>query len=156
MPRLDDYYTKVNGTPQRSRHIFFIEHAYRLGTFKVMPMTCPGGFDTCLTSLIARVTFRKNNTDVRTLLPVSVISSVGIFISPGCIAWIFCSRSRKWNQDGGYIYASRWPGTFHLPQEVQAVLCLGPRERSAWFVRRWVYEHRPAEGQNHFERIVEF
>ncbi|KAI0085083.1 glycoside hydrolase family 92 protein [Irpex rosettiformis] len=33
------------------------------GNFEVMPMTCPGGFDTCLTSLTARETFRKNNTD---------------------------------------------------------------------------------------------
>lgn len=34
------------------------------GNFEVMPMLCPGGFDTCATSLSARETFRKNNTDV--------------------------------------------------------------------------------------------
>lgn len=29
-----------------------------------MPLLCPGGFDTCTTSLDARQRFRKNNTDV--------------------------------------------------------------------------------------------
>ncbi|EKM54203.1 glycoside hydrolase family 92 protein [Phanerochaete carnosa HHB-10118-sp] len=33
------------------------------GNFEVMPLTCPGGFDTCTTSLEARERFRKNNTD---------------------------------------------------------------------------------------------
>ncbi|KAI0687903.1 glycoside hydrolase family 92 protein [Cytidiella melzeri] len=33
------------------------------GNFEIMPMLCPGGFDTCTTSLEARETFRKNNTD---------------------------------------------------------------------------------------------
>ncbi|KAE9392262.1 glycoside hydrolase family 92 protein [Gymnopus androsaceus JB14] len=33
------------------------------GNFEIMPMTCPGGFDTCSTMLADRETFRKNNTD---------------------------------------------------------------------------------------------
>ncbi|KAJ3967478.1 glycoside hydrolase family 92 protein [Lentinula raphanica] len=33
------------------------------GNFEIMPMTCPGGFDTCATMLSDRETFRKNNTD---------------------------------------------------------------------------------------------
>ncbi|KAF9061315.1 glycoside hydrolase family 92 protein [Rhodocollybia butyracea] len=33
------------------------------GNFEIMPMTCPGGFDTCATMLTDRETFRKNNTD---------------------------------------------------------------------------------------------
>ncbi|KIP11580.1 glycoside hydrolase family 92 protein [Phlebiopsis gigantea 11061_1 CR5-6] len=33
------------------------------GNFEVMPLLCPGGFDTCTTSLDARQRFRKNNTD---------------------------------------------------------------------------------------------
>ena len=37
-------------------------------------MTCPGGFDTCLTSLTARETFRKNNTDVRQLFSTLIRS----------------------------------------------------------------------------------
>lgn len=28
-----------------------------------MPLLCPGGFDTCTTTLAARERFRKNNTD---------------------------------------------------------------------------------------------
>ncbi|KAK7473179.1 hypothetical protein VKT23_001278 [Stygiomarasmius scandens] len=33
------------------------------GNFEIMPLVCPGGFDTCTTSLQARERFRKNNTD---------------------------------------------------------------------------------------------
>ncbi|THU96772.1 glycoside hydrolase family 92 protein [Dendrothele bispora CBS 962.96] len=33
------------------------------GNFEIMPLLCPGGFDTCTTSLDARERFRKNNTD---------------------------------------------------------------------------------------------
>ncbi|KAJ3981405.1 glycoside hydrolase family 92 protein [Lentinula detonsa] len=33
------------------------------GNFEIMPMTCPGGFNTCATMLSDRETFRKNNTD---------------------------------------------------------------------------------------------
>ncbi|THH00763.1 hypothetical protein EW026_g1813 [Hermanssonia centrifuga] len=33
------------------------------GNFEIMPLLCPGGFDTCATSLEAREIFRKNNTD---------------------------------------------------------------------------------------------
>ncbi|KIK69222.1 glycoside hydrolase family 92 protein [Collybiopsis luxurians FD-317 M1] len=33
------------------------------GNFEIMPMTCPGGFNTCATRLADRETFRKNNTD---------------------------------------------------------------------------------------------
>lgn len=34
------------------------------GNFEIMPLLCPGGFDTCTTSLATRERFRKNNTDV--------------------------------------------------------------------------------------------
>ncbi|KAF5355492.1 hypothetical protein D9758_006356 [Tetrapyrgos nigripes] len=33
------------------------------GNFEIMPLLCPGGFDRCTTSLLARERFRKNNTD---------------------------------------------------------------------------------------------
>ncbi|KAI0630406.1 glycoside hydrolase family 92 protein [Trametes polyzona] len=33
------------------------------GNFEIMPMVCPGGFDTCPVTLAARERFRKNNTD---------------------------------------------------------------------------------------------
>lgn len=33
------------------------------GNFEIMPLLCPGGFDTCTTTLLARERFRKNNTD---------------------------------------------------------------------------------------------
>ncbi|THH33315.1 hypothetical protein EUX98_g870 [Antrodiella citrinella] len=33
------------------------------GNFEIMPMLCPGGFNTCATTLATRERFRKNNTD---------------------------------------------------------------------------------------------
>ncbi|KAI0675348.1 glycoside hydrolase family 92 protein [Trametes maxima] len=33
------------------------------GNFEIMPMVCPGGFNTCPVTLAARERFRKNNTD---------------------------------------------------------------------------------------------
>ncbi|KAF8160642.1 glycoside hydrolase family 92 protein [Crassisporium funariophilum] len=33
------------------------------GNFEIMPLLCPGGFDTCTTTLAARQRLRKNNTD---------------------------------------------------------------------------------------------
>ncbi|KAH8107955.1 glycoside hydrolase family 92 protein [Cristinia sonorae] len=33
------------------------------GNFEIMPLVCPGGFDTCTTTLEKRERFRKNNTD---------------------------------------------------------------------------------------------
>ncbi|KIK98477.1 glycoside hydrolase family 92 protein [Paxillus rubicundulus Ve08.2h10] len=33
------------------------------GNFEVMPLLCPGGFDACTTTLLARERYRKNNTD---------------------------------------------------------------------------------------------
>ncbi|KAH7913252.1 glycoside hydrolase family 92 protein [Hygrophoropsis aurantiaca] len=33
------------------------------GNFEIMPLLCPGGFETCTTTLLARERFRKNNTD---------------------------------------------------------------------------------------------
>ncbi|OJA12651.1 hypothetical protein AZE42_08696 [Rhizopogon vesiculosus] len=33
------------------------------GNFEVMPLLCPGGFDTCTTTLAARETYRMNDTD---------------------------------------------------------------------------------------------
>ncbi|KJA20050.1 glycoside hydrolase family 92 protein [Hypholoma sublateritium FD-334 SS-4] len=33
------------------------------GNFEIMPLLCPGGFDTCTTTLAARERLRKNNTD---------------------------------------------------------------------------------------------
>ncbi|THH13167.1 hypothetical protein EW146_g7023 [Bondarzewia mesenterica] len=33
------------------------------GNFEIMPLLCPGGFDTCTTRLAARERLRKNNTD---------------------------------------------------------------------------------------------
>lgn len=35
------------------------------GNFEIMPMFCPGGFNTCNVTLASRERFRKNNTDVR-------------------------------------------------------------------------------------------
>ncbi|KAJ3475019.1 hypothetical protein NLI96_g12105 [Meripilus lineatus] len=34
------------------------------GNFEIMPLMCPGGFNTCTTTLQTRERFRKNNTDV--------------------------------------------------------------------------------------------
>ncbi|KAF7297899.1 Glycoside hydrolase family 92 protein [Mycena chlorophos] len=34
------------------------------GNFEIMPLSCPGGFNTCTTRLAARERLRKNNTDV--------------------------------------------------------------------------------------------
>lgn len=36
------------------------------GNFEIMPSICPGGFDSCNTTLTKRERFRKNNTDVST------------------------------------------------------------------------------------------
>jgi putative alpha-1,2-mannosidase len=33
------------------------------GNFEIMPLLCPGGFDTCTTTILARERYRKNNTD---------------------------------------------------------------------------------------------
>lgn len=33
------------------------------GNFEIMPLLCPGGFDTCTTTLESREMYRKNNTD---------------------------------------------------------------------------------------------
>lgn len=33
------------------------------GNFEIMPLMCPGGFDTCTTRLDDRERLRKNNTD---------------------------------------------------------------------------------------------
>ncbi|KIJ39475.1 glycoside hydrolase family 92 protein [Sphaerobolus stellatus SS14] len=33
------------------------------GNFEIMPLLCPGGFNTCTTNVNARLIFRKNNTD---------------------------------------------------------------------------------------------
>lgn len=44
------------------------------GNFEIMPLLCPGGFDTCTTSLDARQRFRKNNTDVRVLI-ITILES---------------------------------------------------------------------------------
>ena len=57
-----------------------------------MPLLCPGGFDTCTTSLEARERFRKNNTDVplyhrSPLLPSNATLSLGRF------TWLFLANS---------------------------------------------------------------
>lgn len=36
------------------------------GNFEIMPLLCPGGFETCTVRIDDRLRYRKNNTDVRT------------------------------------------------------------------------------------------
>jgi hypothetical protein len=38
------------------------------GNFEVMPLICPGGFETCTTTLAARERYRMNDTDGTLLL----------------------------------------------------------------------------------------
>lgn len=36
------------------------------GNFEIMPLLCPGGFETCTVRIDERLRYRKNNTDVST------------------------------------------------------------------------------------------
>ena len=45
---------------------FWLQGSY--GNFEIMPLLCPGGFNSCTTKLNDRLQSRKNNTDVRTSL----------------------------------------------------------------------------------------
>ena len=43
------------------------------GNFEVMPLLCPGGFDTCTTRLTDRERYRKNDTDGNIRLPLFLV-----------------------------------------------------------------------------------
>ena len=94
-----------------------LAHNYRLtgtyGNFEIMPLLCPGGFDTCTVLLADRERFRKNNTDVR--LPaggqmfdavvLTVIWTRGIGRIPG----LLLPNHGQRHQDGGDFNAPRGP-----------------------------------------------
>lgn len=49
------------------------------GNFEIMPLLCPGGFDTCTTTLESRERLRKPNTDGHIVFCISI--SFGFLIS---------------------------------------------------------------------------
>jgi hypothetical protein len=124
------------------------------GNFEIMPLFCPGGFETCTTTLDARERRRKPSSDGKycemNMPALPCIHSTCL----RCVPRLLYPNVRQQYQDGGNSDATGWTRALYVPSRKQVIFCLRPYQRFAQLFRWRGINHRPCERENHHRWIV--